>query len=224
MTFLCSIHRQSKSDDMVFGKLTLERMFGIIDGSDCAYYDTIFPQESPEKCSFTVVDDDAWVNLSDTYRKELSDVVGFDLEMPISPVFLATENAFTRGNCLWALSPVSIKIFQGSSGHVMRICDSGAGFDYLEQIRNLQAGEPIAYRGCGKGLKAFHMSPLTFSYEGCGNIVNILLHSETVSISEREYKRWMEESKPEFEAWLREGSLKTPGPQPPDLRKYAVLK
>jgi len=115
-------------------------------------------------------------------------------------VDLALENAFTRGHGMFfSLSkqeskerrrkgifpsycfvdtylPISLKIFSGENGSIVRIRDSGEGFLYQDKIAKMEKGEryfsPFTH---GKGMYTMNEPGIQVAYEGAGNIINIML-------------------------------------------------
>jgi hypothetical protein len=82
-------------------------------------------------------------------------------------------NAQHKGNKSNPNLPIVTKLFEGSKGTVIRIEDSGEGFPYKDFISAMRSGNPI-FEGEGKGLRYNERSKDLVSYEGDGNIVNVM--------------------------------------------------
>jgi len=114
-------------------------------------------------------------------------------------VGLALENALTRGHeMFYALSkkesddlikglselpskcftnidlPISIKIFSGEEGYIVRVRDSGKGFSYQECIQKKRNGEHYG-KTFGTGLRVMDEPGIEISYEGTGSVINIMI-------------------------------------------------
>jgi anti-sigma regulatory factor (Ser/Thr protein kinase) len=87
-------------------------------------------------------------------------------------LMLALENAFLRGNGADSKLEVIVRVYEGLSGKVVRIIDSGNGFDYDDIVRKMDADENYA-QGRGKGLRVINASSVIAGYEGRGNVMNI---------------------------------------------------
>lgn len=108
-----------------------------------------------------------------------------------SAICYAIENALTRGNNYpfppkvdrrqteedWPRSnghlPITIKTFIGTSGIIVRIRDSGRGFDYRTEIKRCRGENP--HYG---SVHIMESSVSEVSYEGNGSIVNILIKNK----------------------------------------------
>ena len=66
-----------------------------------------------------------------------------------------------------------IKCFKGINGTVIQIEDSGEGFDFKETQRGFENEEKY-YQNGGKGWKRFNRLDVLVSFEGKGNIINLL--------------------------------------------------
>ncbi len=107
---------------------------------------------------------------------------------------VALENAFYHGNRNNPMLPVSFKVFAGSAGQVVRIRDSGIGFD-TDKITNTlkrvekRLGKPLlsTYEGrdflkakdryfmrSGGGFAFYHGAREAISFDNNGSSINIL--------------------------------------------------
>ena len=100
------------------------------------------------------------------------------------PIGHALENAFLRGNEKKRYLPVSLKVFSGRRGKVVRIRDSGQGFDFNRKINLMRAGNQNYFNGKGRGLRTMDKPGALVSYEGNGNTINIMLSSYLYTISQ----------------------------------------
>ncbi|MFH1173534.1 MAG: hypothetical protein V1725_00180 [archaeon] len=103
---------------------------------------------------------------------------------------MALENAFYHGNQNDPTLPVTIKAFQGIRGVVVRIRDSGVGFDFKKAVEQLKQIEhqniPLYlhpeqvpenmrfFSRKGRGFYAFMYSSPIISFEANGSAVNML--------------------------------------------------
>jgi hypothetical protein len=77
-------------------------------------------------------------------------------------------NSFERGE-----QPVFIKLYQGKNGSILKIRDSGQGFDLEKKLEQMKNGEKYFKRqGCG--LKSFQENKNIIFYQGKNNIVNFV--------------------------------------------------
>ena len=106
---------------------------------------------------------------SSTYVQSISDLTKIPYRI-INEVFL---NAFGRGNRGQADLPVSVRVFEGRKGRILRIRDSGAGFDYKGALNRKKNGE-VYYQNSGFGLNLLdESSEVQASYEGDGSVINL---------------------------------------------------
>ena len=78
-------------------------------------------------------------------------------------------NAIGHGNKYDASLIYSTKVLLGKKGWILRIRDSGPGFDYETTLKTEE------YKNCGSGLKTLKASPgIEFNYENGGNTLNIM--------------------------------------------------
>ncbi|MBT7903145.1 hypothetical protein HN587_04710 [Candidatus Woesearchaeota archaeon] len=106
----------------------------------------------------------------------------------IRALILTYENSEERGKL-----PITTQIYQGNQGYVIRISDSGEGFDHkkmllgfnqfldevdkqkLIAIDKARAAKKHYATNLGQGTQAIHLSTFECSYEGCGNTINMKL-------------------------------------------------
>ncbi|MCX8147353.1 MAG: hypothetical protein N3D84_02710 [Candidatus Woesearchaeota archaeon] len=93
----------------------------------------------------------------------------FDSRCPLST---SIENAYNRGN-LKQSYPLSVKLFFGDNGFILRVRDSGNGFDFNETQRKYERKERY-FCGGGAGFRSYNNSLAEVSFEGNGNIINIM--------------------------------------------------
>ncbi|MEK6940291.1 MAG: ATP-binding protein [Nanoarchaeota archaeon] len=96
-----------------------------------------------------------------------------EADIPRDVLHEAFENAFGHGNCDSSFLPVSVKWFKGNKGYVVRIRDTGEGFDYHHIISERRNGRMI-FKHEGWGF--YHYASydwINISFEGSGNIINI---------------------------------------------------
>ena len=158
---------------------SLTELLQEIEGQECIFEDTLNPEESPD----TFVDVSAIGGGSVRIpngedRGELMKKIspefkptGYTWVAPPSYDSCLTEmliNAFERGK-----PPVTIKLFRGQKGHVLRLEDSGEGFNHEELVAEMRAGSEEFYQRNGGGLRTFDRKPYQISYEGNGNVINM---------------------------------------------------
>jgi hypothetical protein len=90
----------------------------------------------------------------------------------ILPLDELVINSMAWGNRERKDLPISFNVYQGSGGRILRIEDSGDGFDYMDIHRKLKAREPY-FHNTGRGFKMLEEGTHKFAYEGKGNIVNV---------------------------------------------------
>lgn len=77
-------------------------------------------------------------------------------------------NSICHGNNFNINLAVTVKIFDGKNGYVIRIEDKGKGFDVDTTLRKR------LYERGGVGLSDLKMSPFYWSYENNGSVLNLL--------------------------------------------------
>ena len=88
-------------------------------------------------------------------------------------VGLGLENAYAHGNKGDESLPISIKVFEGIKGLVVRIRDSGEGFDFKKTQKKFENEEKY-YNGFGGGFKRYNQKEYLVSFENKGTTINIL--------------------------------------------------
>jgi hypothetical protein len=92
----------------------------------------------------------------------------------------AFENALTRGHEMKNNLPVSVELYIGDRGAMVRVEDSGRGFLSEEYIRKWKEGDRSYVNGLGQGFNHFGRNGLQVSFEAEGRAVNIMgLYDET---------------------------------------------
>jgi hypothetical protein len=154
---------------MTFLDKSLENMMNEIEFTKWIYFD----YHAPEKY-WSVVDGTyltRWAKEileivpSQIYEKENKDD---ETEMFIA---LALENSLLRGHKNDLSQPISVKVFEGEKGYVVRIRDGGKGFPFKQYIK--EKNQHI--EGNGQGLSTGRIIEHEVSYEGDGSIVNIMI-------------------------------------------------
>ena len=150
-----------------------------IEGSKCIFQETISPDSNPDLFVDLATTDGGSTRIPDCqYRDKLMQIITpfykphrFKWVTPpdYEPCLLeAVTNAFERGK-----PPVTFQIFTGKKGHVLRIEDSGEGFDYQSKIAEMKSGSEEFYQRSGGGFKTFERKPYQVSYEIKGNVFNL---------------------------------------------------
>jgi anti-sigma regulatory factor (Ser/Thr protein kinase) len=88
-------------------------------------------------------------------------------------VAYALENAFLHGNGNDPRLAVAATYFVGRDGLVARIEDEGSGFDFRTTQQNFEQGKVYMHRH-GNGFRKYNQPDAEVSFEGAGNIVNIM--------------------------------------------------
>lgn len=110
-------------------------------------------------------------------------------------VGLSLENAFSHGNQNNPELPVYLNAYDGADGLVVRIKDSGKGFDFRRKtstIKRLFKKDPefdhhlqqIKYgdrffKRLGSGFRLYFFTKDEVSFEEPGNVVNLMFHNST---------------------------------------------
>ena len=162
---------------MVLIAKSLEEMTEEIGDPRFSYYEIFTPEKDIENFEERTYAGNPYVNVKNGFIDRLMDELNLHRTSRWeagSAVALALENALTRGHLCDNSLSVSVKVITGDYGSVIRIRDSGPGFDFLGHIRERIEGK---YYGTGRGsgiLFFDHCGP-QISYEGNGSIVNILV-------------------------------------------------
>ncbi len=99
---------------------------------------------------------------------------GIYLETMDLALHLAIENAIHRAHSKDLTLPISIILYAGVTGSVLRIKDSGPGFPYEEYIQKHSAGDTSYKSGNGTGFNCFSGPDIEVSFENSGSSVNIM--------------------------------------------------
>lgn len=137
--------------------------------------ETISPDQNPDIFNAGFKEEGVFGGPSRAYVNSIVNSLNLSSEDKINMRLVLAEaitNAIERGNKSNTSLHVSIKLLEGKLDYIIRIQDSGAGFDYDEKVRKLRAGEVYYERG-GSGLGALEIEELEASFEGTGNILNI---------------------------------------------------
>ncbi|MBI2581582.1 ATP-binding protein [Candidatus Woesearchaeota archaeon] len=120
------------------------------------------------------------------YYRELSCLMGGsrNLNQEPGPIILEVlSNAVERGNGGVLGLPIWVEIYEGNKGYVLRVKDSGKGFDFKEVIRTMKEGKRY-FKNEGNGFRLYDQSAHEVFFEGQGNIVNILIrNNEGITIT-----------------------------------------
>ncbi|MBU3913614.1 MAG: ATP-binding protein [Nanoarchaeota archaeon] len=192
--------------------LNLEKMFELIGDTRLVRFDVLVPLEIPN-CppsalwkppreylvppkDYELPNIDLWAQfVKDQYSglDEIVKLVRTALNTnKIGPYVLsvALENAFYHGNQNNPALPVTVKTFQGTGGVVVRIRDSGSGFDFAKvtrQFKEVEKRKLMVYSHPedvpkdlkyfsrrGRGFYAYEYSRPKISFENQGTVVNVL--------------------------------------------------
>ncbi len=151
---------------------SLEELLEEIEFEESARYDYIVPQEVPRRVLFTFI----------SYLQELSSFLyRYKVEIENGtgygdghcPLFLALDNAFYRGNLEVEIYPITVKVFTGRMGLVIRIRDCGGGFDF-KAVQEDFLQKKRYYQGSGAGFRAYNNNVASVSFEGNGSVINLM--------------------------------------------------
>ncbi|MFH1637415.1 MAG: hypothetical protein ABIB71_03250 [Candidatus Woesearchaeota archaeon] len=201
---------------MVLKNVSLENMLKRIKFQEAIAYDYIVPATYPGCPKLTewlpppnyeilpeekdlLKNSDIWKQfLKDKYRTTLDGIIGILNKKGVFGIkdhtpglmCLALENALCHGNQNNPELPVTLKAFKGKKGMVVRIRDSGIGFDYKSKIKSVKNLANKAYyledmhkrvgkndkyfSRLGTGLWFFQLNPAIVSFENNGTTVNIM--------------------------------------------------
>jgi hypothetical protein len=158
---------------MVFIKKSLTEMLEEIEFRGLGSFDYIVPNENKQinPGNGLIITEEYYHQLQEDLKNYVS-----VKRLPMSLVF-AIENAYMRGNnCSDNLRkinnghlPIGIKSFYGKEGMVIRIRDSGKGFNFVNEI------EKCNFRGEIHGMAMMDACLSEVSYEGNGSVVNIMI-------------------------------------------------
>jgi hypothetical protein len=158
---------------MVLTDESLDSMLAEIGEHRVVIEDTLVPNGNPEFFQQYHIMGDSVLAPDPEYFKLLGDITEVSPSL-FEEVFL---NSFGWGNNNDPDLPVAVTVFKGVNGSVVRIEDSGVGFDFSRKIEEMRKGIPFYQLG-GRGLfrldKGLDGSLECYaSYEGKGNVVNI---------------------------------------------------
>jgi hypothetical protein len=154
---------------MTIVKKSFEKMLEEIDFKSWVRYDIISPSSHPELFRKVELFDESLKVRSkfripnEKYQRSIRTERRIDYEL-LNEIFY---NCFGHGNNEEYWQPVSIKVFEGTKGCVMRIRDSGVGFDYEKALQQ----EYRPGRGCG--VYHYQKNYYEISFEGNGSILNV---------------------------------------------------
>ncbi len=160
---------------MVVVKQTFEELLAEIRFKTFARYDLLVPNQQPELFRDGNFKEGVIKVPTLQYLNSLADVLGtvFSLDVGIG-IGELLNNAFRHGNRGDPILSVSVKVFQGSRGYILRIRDSGTGFNFEEVLEKKRSGEKH-YVTIGGGFSFCEMPYNKVAFEGLGNIVNVQL-------------------------------------------------
>lgn len=104
---------------------------------------------------------------------------GLQFEDKFATISLALENAYVHAHN-FERRELSLKVFSGEKGNVVRLRDSGKGFDWKNTVEQLRSGSRY-FQNLGSGFEVFDKSPYEVSFEGRGNTINMMI-AQTESI------------------------------------------
>jgi len=88
----------------------------------------------------------------------------------------ALANSIGHGNNYDASVITSIKVIKCNYGFIIRVRDSGMGFNPTEIARKRKEGEDGSFRYMGEGFRLFKESGVPISFENGGTTINIALY------------------------------------------------
>lgn len=169
---------------MTFVNKTLDVMLEEIKFEQITRDDTLIPEDNPIEFVHhlgILCPDDRYIYAL------LNEVAGEESKVTADyygAIAFALENAFTRGNQgRWNL-PVTLRVYSGQEGHVVRIADNGKGFNYRKKINQLRAGESYTV-GNGYGMERLDGIDFEVSYEKRGSIINIMMKDGQPDIADK---------------------------------------
>jgi len=149
---------------------TFDEMLEEIEFKRWIRYDFLVPEDSPE--IFNKVRVGRGLTFSIPNHRYITEITGI-MRIRSSTVYELFYNAFGRGNLGQSDLPVSVKIFDGEKGKILRIRDSGEGFDLDDIMTKIQNNERY-FRNAGGGFNLFtNDKSYNIAYEGDNNIVNL---------------------------------------------------
>jgi len=174
---------------MVMTTQSLDDMLVLIEGNEVIY---------SHRCE-TEVNESLLIKLVGVALGVLEDTTCLPSSFPgykdtLLPICMAYENARRYGR-----TPVQTTVYEGEHGYVVRIEDSGDGFNYKNRLSQFQLfldgvdranhyesitlAKKTYATHLGMGFRTMQRSSLMFAYEGKGNVVNIYVSK--VSLQKR---------------------------------------
>ena len=156
---------------MVFVKKSLESMLNEIESTGIMKNDILIPAKNPDLfMEVKLYADKTSIKIpTDIYITSLNNLTGLGI-IELVEIF---SNAYERGNLKNDKLPIEVKVFDGLKGNVLRVKDSGKGFDYVDVIKKKRNGQKYFQRhGYGIGFLDDNKS-YSVAYEGKGNIINV---------------------------------------------------
>src|SRR3989338_5603381 len=146
---------------MTLVEKSLDQMMDEISFTYVALAESWIPERNPESyCVRNVPEYGVYVNLSPRYLERILTAIPSETEI-VPDHLLRTvvaqvmENSLTRSHNTDLSLPISVKILAGENGCIIRIRDSGNGFDHQQALQQLRTGGSPQYQGTGMGLLVF---------------------------------------------------------------------
>lgn len=165
---------------------SFEQMLEEIDFEKFIRHDNVCPEKNPEKFRRGQDVNDSFMphtEYIEEIKKQMKDIIEpnkvyYPSEYPPGVLTKVIEetmlNMYERANDCTDWLNMSVKLAQGSKGYVLRFRDSGKGFNFKEKVKRMKKGKKYSQRkGCG--LKILNNGIIESSFEGNGNIVNIMI-------------------------------------------------
>jgi len=154
---------------MVIAEKTFEEMRVAIGGVDSVTCDVLVPYVDADMFETIEMRDGTILQAPcKDYISDLADSLGANAHAVEEAIF----NAFGRGNNNQGDLPVSIAVLEGPDGYILRITDSGKGFDY-EDVYNQRVNGQRYWQNMGFGFEWYDSIPGTVWFEGRGNTLNM---------------------------------------------------
>jgi len=88
----------------------------------------------------------------------------------------ALANSVGHGNNCDPFVITSVKVIECKEGYIIRIRDSGKGFDPFEVVRKRDAGEHGSFMYLGEGFNIFRKINSSISFENNGTVFNMVVY------------------------------------------------
>jgi hypothetical protein len=152
---------------MVLVNKTYNKMLEEIGFEGAVIEETISPRNDPECFKRIKIYKTGSMFLNSKYLQSIYDTSGTNYDSYAFKTIAneAVSNAVQRGNKGKEDLEIKIGVAKGSRGAVLRVEDSGKGFDYRTRTRKFEQG--------GAGIDTLNMRGIEAGYEGKGNILNI---------------------------------------------------